>query len=61
MDPGDGATRSWSGETPGAGLKLKCWRREAMKVKSSILAKDSPRQALGPAGGEELEHRSYSS
>lgn len=44
--PGDGATSSWSGETPGGGVKLKFCSSEAKKMKSSILARLSPGQAL---------------
>lgn len=33
-------------------MKQKCCRREAKKMKSSILARASPGQALGPAGGK---------
>lgn len=40
-------------ETPAPGVKLKCCRRVAMKMKSSILARLSPGQALRPAGESE--------
>lgn len=51
--PTRGVRSKSSSETPGGGEKRKCCRRVVKKMKSSILAKDSPRQILRPAGGDE--------
>ncbi len=48
MKPTTGLRSRSSLETPGGGLKWKCWRREVKNWKSSILAKLSPIQTLRP-------------
>lgn len=54
LEPIEGVRWSSSGETPGAGVKQKCWRRVTKKMKSSTLARVSPGHALLPVREEVL-------
>lgn len=57
--PTRGVRWRWSSETPGGGQKRKCCSRVLKKMKSSILARPSPRQTLRPVRDSEEKDLCY--